>query len=77
MNYWTIIGQSFLEGIDGNFENWKDNSQEKSEKYKKGKGIRNGAQGKEEKEMGFKKDMKIEKYERDRGRRGEEIRKEL
>jgi len=27
--------------------------------------------------MGFKKDMKIEKYERDRGRRGEEIRKEL
>ena len=50
LNYWTIIGQSFLEGIDGNFENWKDNSQEKSEKYKKGKGIRNGAQGKEERD---------------------------
>lgn len=27
--------------------------------------------------MGFKKDRKIEKYEKDRGRRGEEIRKEL
>ena len=60
-----MVGQSFFR------RNWGELLKLKRQQSRK------GAQGKEGKEMGFKKDRKIEKYEKDRGRRGEEIRKEL